>query len=182
MCALMSVSAALRVSCMYAGLMMTINTPVALVELQTDRICAYTRRRIVFLVTAFFDTFFPTTTEPCSVGRGVWIIVQWVKWNRLPDLKYSSNCFLDRRWLLANIHLRLYQKQSRLHKQKTKVKPWFLFTHYRAFLTVSCARPFRRRAWMIFRPLGVADRARKPWVVARFFFFGWYVRFGIYVF
>lgn len=51
--------------------------------------------------------------------------------------------------------------------------------YYWAFLTVSCARPFRLRARRIFLPAVVALRTKKPCVVARLRFFGWYVRFGI---
>jgi len=36
----------------------------------------------------------------------------------------------------------------------------------------SFVRPTRRRACTIFRPEAVFARARNPWVVARFFFFG----------
>ena len=43
--------------------------------------------------------------------------------------------------------------------------------------TESLARPLRRRRVRIRRPSFVLSRARKPCVRARFFFFGWYVRF-----
>jgi hypothetical protein len=41
---------------------------------------------------------------------------------------------------------------------------------------VSRWRPFRRRALRTLRPPGVAMRTRKPWVLRRYAFLGWYVR------
>lgn len=43
------------------------------------------------------------------------------------------------------------------------------------YTVVKRFRPFWRRAFKTSRPFFVSDRTRKPWVVARFFFFGWYV-------
>ena len=45
--------------------------------------------------------------------------------------------------------------------------------------TRSDFRPFLRRLCNTRRPPGVAERLRNPWLRARFFFFGWYVRFGM---
>jgi len=50
---------------------------------------------------------------------------------------------------------------------------------YLDFLTVSCARPLRRRRATTFLPAADLLRERNPWVFARLRFFGWYVRLGI---
>ena len=42
-------------------------------------------------------------------------------------------------------------------------------------LTVSLARPFRRRAFKTLLPFADFDLTKKPWVVARFLFEGLYV-------
>lgn len=56
-----------------------------------------------------------------------------------------------------------------------------IFRDHRDYLrrgleTVSFLRPLRRRLRNIFLPLVVFDLTRNPWVFARFFFLGLYVR------
>ena len=41
------------------------------------------------------------------------------------------------------------------------------------YYTLNFARPLRRRAASTLLPVAVAERTRKPCVVARFRFFGW---------
>ena len=50
----------------------------------------------------------------------------------------------------------------------------FLWEHI-YFAIETFARPFWRRAWVTFFPPGVFARTKKPWVLALFLLFGWYV-------
>jgi hypothetical protein len=55
-------------------------------------------------------------------------------------------------------------------REQVSRKPFSAWKH-RSY-AASFARPTRRRACTILRPEAVFARARNPWVVARFFFFG----------
>ena len=49
------------------------------------------------------------------------------------------------------------------------------YSIFQPYTVVRSLRPFCLRAFKTSRPLLVAERTKKPCVVALFFFFGWYV-------
>jgi len=112
------------------------------------------------------------------------------------SLKHFSGCHkADLRWIGSALPgtkgAKRTIKRPPFYRQPRKVllvsKPGCFWQHasmigyYRAFFTAMAFRPFARLRESTFVPPFVLMRARNPWVLARWRFFGWNVLLGIFV-
>lgn len=147
MCAQISSLRAAYFICVTPGFVRKMNTPVIPVPCAWCLTISYIRLRILFRSTARAATFLGTTTEAWSSREGEYTIWHEGEWWRVPIEKNRLNSTLLNRSFLGSI------------------LPIVAYT-------LNFARPFRRRNLRTLAPFAVAERTRKPWVVARFRFFG----------
>ncbi len=116
-------------------------------------------RFILFRTTARFEIFVPTTTVKRVIGRLFGA-------KRMPSVTSKTLLPFEKSVLIS------FSFRKRFTEGNTGVYLLVAFGARRL-------RPFARRRAITSRPFFVLIRLRKPCVLTRLSFFGWWVRFGI---